>query len=63
MPLCSERELGPGYIVLDGDPALIPSPERGTAPPSFLSMSIVAKRLRISATAERLLCNWDVNFV
>jgi len=32
--------LGPGHIVLDGDPAL---PKRGTAP-NFRLMSIVAKR-------------------
>jgi len=32
---------GPGYIVLDGDPAL---PKTGTAP-SLQPMSIVAKRL------------------
>jgi len=38
--------LGPGYIVLDGDPAL-PSP-------NLRSMSIVAKRPSIPATAEHL---------
>ena len=34
--------LGPGHIVLDGDPA--PPPQRGTAP-NFRPMSVVAKRL------------------
>jgi len=38
MPLGTEVGLGPGDIVLDGDP---PSPERGTA----AALSIVAKRL------------------
>jgi len=49
MPLGREVGLGPGNIVLDGDPA--PFPRRGTAP-HFGSMSIVAKRSPISATAE-----------
>ena len=45
--------LGPGDIVLDGDPA--PPTERGTAaPPTFRRMSIVAKWSPISATAEHL---------
>jgi len=51
MPLGTEVGLGPGQIVLDGDPA---PPERGTESPSFRPMSIVAKRLSISATAEHL---------
>ena len=34
--------LGPGHIVLDGDPA--PLPQRGT-PPNFRPMFIAAKRL------------------
>ena len=38
--------------MLDGDPAL--SPERGTAALTFRPMSVVAKRLPISATAELL---------
>jgi len=40
MPLEVDTEvgLGPGYIVLDGDPA---PPKKGTAPP-FRLMSIVA---------------------
>ena len=43
MPLDTEVVLGPGHIVLDGDPAS-----------SFRSMSVVAKRSPISATAEHL---------
>jgi len=42
MPLGMEVGLGPGHIVFDGDSA---APERGTAAPTFLPMSIVAKRL------------------
>jgi len=58
-----ELGIGPGHIVLDGDPA--PLPNRGgeldlwdvvSAPDSrFRPMSIVAKRLPISANAEHLL--------
>jgi len=51
MPLDAEVGLGPGDIVLDGDPA--PPTERGTATsPTFRPMSIVFKRSPISATAE-----------
>ena len=47
-----EVGLGPGHIVLDGDPA---SPKKGNStPPTFRPMSIVAKRSPISATAEHL---------
>ena len=54
MPLDMEVGLGPGDIVLDGDPA--PPTERDTAPlATFRPMSIVAKRSPISATAEHLL--------
>jgi len=52
MPLGREVGLGPGHIVLDGDAAV--SPQKGTAP-NFRSMSVVAKRSPISATAEHLL--------
>jgi len=48
MPLGKEVGLGPGHIVLDGDPALT------AAPPHFRPMPIVAKRSPISATAELL---------
>jgi len=43
-----EVGLGPGHIVLNGDPALR-NPKRGTAP-NFRPMSIVAKRLYGSCT-------------
>jgi len=47
MPLGLEVGLGPGHIVLDGDPA--PSPTKGTAqPPNFQPMSILAKLLYVS---------------
>jgi len=36
----TKADLGPGHIVLDGDPA--PSRDKGTAASSFRSMSIVA---------------------
>jgi len=51
MPLGTEVGLGPGDIVLDGNPA---PHGRGTAAPrpSFRPMSIVAKRSPISASAE-----------
>jgi len=41
MPLSTEVVLGPGEIVLDGDPG---PPKRGTAP-NFWLVSIVAKWL------------------
>jgi len=43
MPLGAELGLGPGHIVLDGDPA--PPPKKGTVP-TFWPTSIVAKRSR-----------------
>ena len=52
MPLGMEVCLGPGEIVLDGDPGL-PATE-GAQQPSPWPMSIVAKRSTISATAEHL---------
>jgi len=42
MKLRLEVDLGPGNIVLDGDPALLP---KGAQPQVFGTMSIVAKRL------------------
>jgi len=53
MPLGTEVGLGPGYIVLDRT-QLPPPRERGTAAPTFRSISIVVKRSPISATAELL---------
>jgi len=47
MPIGTEVDLGPGHIVLDGDPA--PFRERGTtASPSFRPMSIVATVAHLS---------------
>ena len=52
-PLGTEVGLGPGDIMLDGDPA---PPRKGAQqPPTFRPMSIAAKRSPISATAELLL--------
>ena len=52
MPLGTEVGLGPGDTVRWGPSS---PTERGTAaPPTFWPMSIVAKRLPISATAELL---------
>jgi len=50
MPLGTEVGLGPGHIVLDGDPA----PAKGAQPRNFRLVSLVAKRSPISATAEHL---------
>jgi len=43
MPLGREVGLGPGDIVLDGDPAPLPQKAQ-EPPPTFRPMSIVAKR-------------------
>jgi len=52
MPLGTEVDLGPGHVVLDGDPAVY---GKGTAaPPTFRLMTVVAKRSPISATVELL---------
>jgi len=52
MPLGTKVSLGPGHIVLYMGTQL---PRKiGTVPPIFGSMSIVAKRSPISATAEHL---------
>jgi len=51
MALGMDVGLGPGHIVLDGDPAF---PQTGAQSPIF-GPSIVAKRSPISATAEHLL--------
>jgi len=41
MKLHMQVGLGPGHIVLDGDPA--PLPQRGTAPLNFRPISVAAK--------------------
>jgi len=43
MKLGKQVGLGPGHIVLDGDPA--PSPQRGTATSNFRPISVAAKWL------------------
>jgi len=50
MPPGMEVDLGPGDIVLDGDPVPL---KRGHSTPNF-GPCIVAKRSPISATAEHL---------
>ena len=50
MALGMEVGLGPGHNVLDG--AQPPNPQKSSTAPNFRPMSIVAKRPRISATAE-----------
>ena len=51
MQLGTKVGLGPGDIVLDGDPA----PPKGNSTPNFRPMYIVAKRSAISATVEHML--------
>jgi len=46
MTLDMKVGLGPVHIVLDGDTA--PSPKKGTEPPNFWPIFIVAKRLDAS---------------
>jgi len=46
MALGMEIGLGPGQIVLDGQPA--PLPPKGGSAPSFRPMSIVAKQMYAS---------------
>jgi len=54
MPLGKEVGLGPGHIVLDGDPVVTQLPPQQPIA-TFRPMSIVAKRSPISATAKLLL--------
>jgi len=46
MALGMEVGLGPGHIMLDGDPASLP--KKGTEPPNCRPISILAKRLDAS---------------
>ena len=50
-----EVGLDPGHIVLNGDPATLPTKGAQPPPANFRPMSIVPKRSPISATAELLL--------
>ena len=43
MPLGTDVGLSPGDFVLNGDP--LPLPKKGSEPPNFWPMLIVAKRL------------------
>ena len=52
MPLGTEEGLGPGDIVLDGEPNL--PVKKGHIPPTLRSVSIVAKGSLVLATAEHL---------
>ena len=65
MPFGTEVGLGPGHILLDGDPA--PPPRKGhSSALQFSAMSIVAKRSPISVTAELFmvaLCNRADHYV
>jgi len=47
MKLGMQVGLGPGHIVLDGDPA--PLPQRGIAPPHFRPIYVAAKWLHGSS--------------
>jgi len=51
MPLCMEVDLGPGHVVLDGDPPH-QRKEHSSLPP--FSAHVLWPRLPISATAELL---------
>jgi len=51
MLLGVEVGLGPGHIVLDGDPA----PPKGTQQPPFSAHVYCSQRLPMSATAKLLL--------
>jgi len=56
MPFDTEVGLGPGHILLDGDPtSSLPKKGTDTEAPTFGPMSSVAKWLPTSATAELLL--------
>jgi len=61
IPLGTEVSPVPGDIVLDGDPAS-PHGKRHSSPSTFRSMSIVAKRSPISASAELLFHPVSANF-
>jgi len=53
MPLGREVGLGPGHIVLDGEPVGTQRPQQPL--PTFRPLSVVANWSPISATAELLL--------
>ena len=55
IPLGTEVDLGPGHIVLDGDPA--PPPAKGAQQPPPFGPCLLWPRSPISATAELLSTN------
>jgi len=59
MPLGTEVGLGPGHIVLDGDPAPLHGKGHSSPPAQFSAYVYcgVAKRSPISATAELAFTN------
>jgi len=59
MPLAMEVGLGPGHIVLGGDPVPIPPTERGTAAPTFRPAHVYCGqngRPSQELLSSRLLC-------
>jgi len=60
MPLAVEVGLGPGHIVLHGDPA--PPPETGTAATYVFGRCLLWPRSPISATAELLFCLYELSW-
>jgi len=56
MPLGTNVDLGPGHIVLDGDPAA-PPPVKGAQQPPLFGQCLLWPRSPISAAAELLLQN------
>jgi len=57
MLLGMEVGLGPGHIMVDGDPA--PLSKKGGTAPNFRPMSIVAKRSRAAQTRLSICTFWS----
>jgi len=56
MPLGTEVDLGPGHVLLDGDPAPLSAPSaKGAQQPPVFGPCLLWPRSPISATAELLL--------
>ena len=60
MPFGTEAGIGPGHIVLDGDPA---PPQKQPHSPLNFRPNFVAKRSPISATVEHLLYKEYTNVI
>jgi len=54
VPLGTEVDLGPGHIVLDGDPATAPPWQKGHSSPTLFSPCLLWPRSPISATPQIL---------